>query len=466
MVTEAEARDLLQRAATTIDVPPARDLPTAAPERARWIVPLAAAVAVVVAIAVGVSVSREDRAKEPSPTGPSPALPTVNPGFVPSPFGMRADEATRMLERAGYQVNVIDEVAACRESGRVIDIDPNPTAPLSAGSTVTITVTREAPTVDCVGSVDTFAWQLIDFAMGRGAAPSFADRVLIDINGTTHMLTGEKALELVTRPAQAGGTGLVHFVTRIAGLGGIDPDANGYPIHQFEVKENDGRFLRCGNDPWPEGLQGRSALSVVAAPAYVSGCQTMDVFRTGVDGSSVFGTQGPIDALVYRTGGRLVPFEESAGGSAVNPPENPQAATVAMRFLGFMQGVHKFPDTTHGSIRLYLGNKFQRTIAGDQTDDPAAWDMCATYAESTCPYSPLRLLREGKGLDGVGVVGTVPGCLDTLAEPISPGDVGARNSVVVRRSGPGLTCGESWAVQLFYDDDYRLTAVNVLHGSP
>jgi len=114
------------------------------------------------------------------------------------------------------------------------------------------------------------------------------------------------------------------------------------------------------------------------------------------------------------------------------------------------------------SVRLYLGNEYQRTIEAGDIGDRGAWSLCARYAERSCPMSAVTTLQQFDGKPAV--TDFLPeGCVDTMSE--APADTGGNSMVVFSVPEPQM-CMQDFAVQIWYDDEGRITAVNLLFGSP
>jgi hypothetical protein len=113
-------------------------------------------------------------------------------------------------------------------------------------------------------------------------------------------------------------------------------------------------------------------------------------------------------------------------------------------------------------VRLYLGNKYIRTISAADAEDSIAWDECTAYAEASCPMSAVRVLGQYEG-NPAFTTALRDKCLETLAgSPIEPD---GSTSVVLGVPEP-QSCMDDFAVQIFSNDAGQITAVNLLTGSP
>lgn len=191
MLTESEARELLAEAAATIEVPPGEPV-VRSPRRSRYVLPAAAAAAVAVLL-VGVVVAL-DRSDPSSPVAPTAPTGRHGSGVVPSVFGFDAASATRLLQDAGLTVETKDK-QTCDTPGRAVRTRPSAGTPVEPGDTVTLIVTKIPPAARCMPPADASAWELLDFANGRGPAPAFADEVSVYLNGKLTTLTGAEAAD-------------------------------------------------------------------------------------------------------------------------------------------------------------------------------------------------------------------------------------------------------------------------------
>lgn len=113
-------------------------------------------------------------------TRPDPPLPDrLRADQVPSLFGYDGDHARALLESRGMRVSV-QPFQACEVYGRVVGSDPAPGTTYDAGDPVTVYTSLPAD-VACLTDYQqrATAWQLLDFANGRGPAPAFAARVFV-----------------------------------------------------------------------------------------------------------------------------------------------------------------------------------------------------------------------------------------------------------------------------------------------
>ena len=286
MLSESAARDLLVQAGETIDVPPGMpELPPAPPRR--W--PVLAAAAAVVAVVATTGVFALQRDTDTAPSG-DVTIPRVDfgahtaalePGQIPSVFGYDEGAARSMLEDLGLVVTVARQETPCSDpGGRAARTEPSVGTPFRTGDPVTLFVTRPV-SAPCPANGDLrFAWQLLDFANGRGPAPAFADNVWVAANHESGEIPGEMA---------------------------ADPDTwvDGTPLGVLRQLSNEAyldRILRISpSDPAREchGLDlsgvprtgSGLSISISFLQDGLEPCTTVDVFRT----------HGQITAIALRT---------------------------------------------------------------------------------------------------------------------------------------------------------------------
>ena len=134
---------------------------------------VAGLVAALVVVGVAVVLTRPDR----------PLPDRLRADQVPSLFGYDGEHAQALLEERGMRVTV-QPFQACEVYGRVVGSDPEPGTPYDAGDPVTVYTSLPAD-VACLTDYQqrATAWQLLDFANGRGPAPAFAGRVVVYSGG-------------------------------------------------------------------------------------------------------------------------------------------------------------------------------------------------------------------------------------------------------------------------------------------
>ncbi len=199
MLTETEARELLAKAALTIDVDPvARPVPV--PRRSHRWVALAAAAATAVVLGgvtvLAVTQGGPDRplGHKPSPSVTSSSGTALGADQVPSVFGYDARSAQAMLEAAGLTVTVKHRKLYCSgDDGRALATSPAVGTTYSHGDPVTLIVGQNQP-VPCPFSrradQRAFAWALLDVANGRDTTPlTRTSRVTLSVNGRSTVVS-------------------------------------------------------------------------------------------------------------------------------------------------------------------------------------------------------------------------------------------------------------------------------------
>ena len=208
MLTESEARDLLAKAANTVEVAPGEPIEKA--PRSIW--PMLAAAAAVVAI-VGTTAAVVGRTSDdagPPAVDPTTATaspnPVLAPDQIPSVFAYDADSATRLLQSSGLHVTTKPDYR-CGTTGRATKTNPAVGTRFQPGDAVTLYVTQIPPNARCVEpAAEDAAWRFLDFANGRGPAPAFAEEVTFYVDGEkTGTLTAAEAAD----PANWGGTSAI-----------------------------------------------------------------------------------------------------------------------------------------------------------------------------------------------------------------------------------------------------------------
>jgi hypothetical protein len=209
MLTESEARDLLTKAANTVEVAPG----TPVEKAPRTIWPVLAAAAAVVAI-IGTTAAVVDRTSsddagppivDPTTATTSPR-PVLAPDQIPSVFAYDADSATRLLQSSGLKVTRKPDYR-CGATGRATHTKPAVGRRFQPGDAVTLFVTQIPPNARCVEPAkEDAAWEFLDFANGRGPAPAFAEEVTFYVDGEkTGTLTAAEAAD----PANWGATSAI-----------------------------------------------------------------------------------------------------------------------------------------------------------------------------------------------------------------------------------------------------------------
>jgi hypothetical protein len=447
MLTETEVRDLLARAAATIEVPPGAPITPAADRRRRWLAPVLAGAASVLLVVGGVALVSDGGTHGNVPT-PDPATTRNEPSGagIPSVFGYDADSAERLLTSAGLVVTRRPSYT-CRTSDRAVRTSPTAGNPYQSGASVTLFVTEQPPAARCaVPPLDALAWQLLDFANGRRPAPAFASEVTVYVDGQRTVLAGEQAANPRTW-STGSALGLLAAASRQKEL---REGFTATPV--LRVHTDDGTQFACGGQELPTALSGRQSLWLsIEIPT--DGPSMSCTF------ANVFLDEGRVDALVVRTAAPLT------GGATTRPEQTPEPdpdpAEIGARFLAYVSG-EPADLPADAPMRLYLGNMYQKTIRPGGLEDRRSWDVCANYAERSCPMSAVRTLEELQSQPAI--TSFLPDlCLDTLTD--TPPDTEDDRMVVLGPPEPE-SCASDFAVQIWYNDAGQITAVNLLFGSP
>jgi hypothetical protein len=212
---------------------------------------------------------------------------------VPSLFGYDATSAQRLLERRGLDVTGLP-IRSCQVYGRVVGTDPPVGTPYHRGDPITV-YTAVPANITCLTNYQeqATAWQLLDFANGRGAAPPFARRVFVYAgDGPAAVLSRSDAAD----PGGWAGTGVLAALreasARVALLSERPLEYAEASIRVTEVSADRGR---CGVPPRAMADDG-SAFSLQLLPPTGTGCPVrVDLYRAR-------GRYGaPIQAVVLYT---------------------------------------------------------------------------------------------------------------------------------------------------------------------
>ena len=520
LLTDPEARSLLQAAGDTIEVHPApvRLPPEQPPSRLAWVGAAAATVAVVVAASVAVtgglggSLPSFDPSPDPTERVVPPPWDTaqLGPDQVPSVFGYDAAAARRLLEQAGYDVNIRSE-PACGQQDRAVRTKPAVGTQLGEGEVVTLVVTGPADFA-CTGPSDARLWKFIDFASGRSGAPDFATNVTLSVNGDSVQVSARQAHDLALWPrcstdlstcpgnaldvvaaaaqrVQKLGTGyteptLQRDSTEQTDAFTIDFPVDGlafYPRWQVTL---DWRSTDRGTS---EALAGVD-LSWLEAPASATTSTSTVPPVTGVTEKQAAATLEKEGLPVreervggvplgcwrdyYAVGQNPLPGTEVADGTPVvvttrllpcgADPHDPVGLGAA--FLAWARGGGD-PPAFADDVGLYVGNRRVATVPGsDLASDPAAWQVPATYPGAGGTVSALSTVARQDGSPAFALVPhQAETCPDSLGPP--PRDTGGAWVQTIEPPEPA-SCALAMQVQLWVDADDKVSAVNLLLGTP
>ena len=357
MLTETQARDLLQQAADTIEVVPAEPL---RPIRRPRTVLLAAAAAVAL-IAAGLGVAGLARHRD-TPVAPPPPGGLVT---VPSVFGYDATGAQRLLTDAGLETEV-DRRRACTETpGRALGTEPAHGAQVSAGTTVTLVVS-DTDALHCSfrQSLGRFqAWALVDLATGSGRTPTFARQVTLQVDDDPAVtVSGTDATDPALWPrcapaARCPGSALDAITSQLA-------RADTLPM-----------FLQIRDvTSWSVSFTFDYPQDGIFAPPWV--------IRESLD------HRFAVTGVHLDTHPGIAPDATPGSSATVTGPD---PGGIGRRFVAFARGESRsLPVDT--PVRLYLGHRYVATLPADQSSDRGRWRVCLRYAGVSCPFSAMRIL--------------------------------------------------------------------------
>jgi hypothetical protein len=443
MLTDDEARRLLQLAGETVPVDPTRTLPEP-PRRPLWPVLVAAAAVVAIAVTSLVLANRDGSSPRPEPAPPVPA--SVQ---VPSVLGYAQNDAVRTLMEAGFTVSS-KPVPSCDQRPTAWGTEPAAGTPLEPGSAIVLEVTTLTDGY-CVDDSVTLARELLNFADGRGPAPELADTVHVYEGSQDPVtITGAQTADPETWRACSADEICVSLLSRLseAAHGFYPMRANGRTVYQSPYLST-APGGPCSFSLVPSGL-GRPALRLgVATPADGQFCTqdfVLDVYRSG---------SGEITAVALRTKVQIEPGE----------PASTQTDDLAHQFAAFARDDGDLPPIGD-EVDLYLGNAFTGFVTPDSATDRRAWETCTelgSYAGYVCPFSPLQVLKRHPEVDYVDAPRGL--CMPTYG-PLPPDLRKADRVTIVPTEGSIDMCAQNFAVQLFSDDDGELIAVSLLLGEP
>ena len=240
--------------------PPPRD------HRRRWLGAGALFVALVL-VAVVVAVTRPER----------PLPDRLRADQVPSLFGFDGGHAEDLLESRGLDVT-LEPFRSCEVLGRVVASDPPPGAAYHRGDPITVYTSLPADVACLTDYQDRVtAWQLLDFANGRGAAPRFADRVFVYAGGAAPViLDGDQARDAGTWAD----TGVLAGLARASEqVDLVSEHPLEYAVPAIRITRTDEGIGSCGV-PEPAVAGTGDAFSVLVRSPDRAGCPVrLDVFR-------------------------------------------------------------------------------------------------------------------------------------------------------------------------------------------
>jgi hypothetical protein len=243
----------------------------------RGLLALAAVVAVVGGL---VLVTRPDE----------PPLDHLRADQVPSLFGYDGARARRLLSDRGLDVTV-QPFRSCEVMDRVLNSDPPAGTPYQPGDRITV-FTAIPQDIVCLTDYDdrATAWQLLDFANGRGPGPEFADRVFVYAGDRPAVvLRGDEASD----PDAWRDTGVLSALHRASErVVRVSEHPLRYDVPAIRVIGAGDELGRCGV-PDPTVAGDDQAFSLVVRPPGGRGCGVrVDLYREGPSPNT------PVDAVV------------------------------------------------------------------------------------------------------------------------------------------------------------------------
>lgn len=447
MLTEDEVRELLGRAAATIEVPPGRAVAAVTPGRPRWVVPAAAAAVVAIAVVAGaIAAERKGSAPEPAPPTVKTLIPVV---------GWDATWARQALEDAGLEVQTEIQPVCGVTPGRVAATNPVAGTRVGPGATVTLAVTSNNIDGLCVDAKsDSLLMDLMDLVANRepGVKRSlpdpnqarFSNEVDLYLNGTHSVLKGTEAHQSrIWGPDSALGV-FAAELSRLSAAGTVwvvDPVGT-------VPDECAGIEPQHSKDGPP-----RQRFAIVSYRQVV-GCAVLDVYRA----SSIGAFASPIDLMVVTTSDVATPPRERGG------QQNARAVHAAQTFVNFAEG-RTTALPVADVVELFVGNQPVKTIDAKAARQTSGYDLCPPvgYAERSCPLSAIETIRNDP--NGWRISGEPARCADQAGPPLMPAQLRGTASVFLNSREPE-SCMDAWSVELIYNGDDQIVAVNLLLGSP
>lgn len=242
--------------------------PPDAPRTGRWL-GVGALVAALAAVGVAVALTRPDQ----------PLPDRLRGDQVPSLFGYDGGAARDLLESHGFRVTV-EQIRDCEVLGRVVASDPPPGTVFDRGDPITVYTSLPASLTCLTDYQDRVtAWQLLDFANGRGPAPEFADRVFVYAGDAEPVvLDSRRARDPATWVRTGVLAGLREASDRV---GLVSEHPLEYAVPAIRITRTDEGIGDCGV-PEPAVAGTGDAFAVLVRSPDRTGCPArLDVFREG-----------------------------------------------------------------------------------------------------------------------------------------------------------------------------------------
>jgi hypothetical protein len=209
------------------------------------------------------------------------------PNAMPSLFALEGEQAQRLLEQHGYQVE-LTAARSCDPPGLVVGSDPPSGGLVGKGATVTVrTSVLAGSQCEPAYPARSAAWQFIQFALGEAPAPQLTGTVRLLVSGSIpRTFVGNDV-------AFDAGWGEAFDLIRSAARRSSSTDS-GMPV--LRATQTTPPATWCGV-PQPEETVGRGAVrfQIDPTPAVDDGCPlTVDLYRTelGIDTVVVYTPKG------------------------------------------------------------------------------------------------------------------------------------------------------------------------------
>lgn len=465
MISEGDARELLARAAATIDVDDKAPMTLAGlpePPRRRWptVVAVAAAVAVVAGLGYGAAQLVGDGATGPAPAAsrePVEQEHVYGEDEMPSLLGYSEEEAIAELNERGLLATVSSVPDECSvvPPRHVIGSQPAGGAPVARGETVTVHVV--VPDIGtgglCVpppaGTDEVF--QLLRFARGLGPAPDFPETVSIASGeGDFVELTAEEAADPDSWTVCDDGTchsplaALAEAVTRPDTLNGR------FAPTDLVVTDNLG-LIDSGDscltgDPHEQALPLHRPTYVYVEPRHDGGAMLCEPPVLQIGWSEDRKIASVRLRLALRTGeGDLTEPELEDELDSLSADAARQAA--ALEFVDWARGDGAAPDFADRVRHLDPG------FSSRWKEDPErrlGWSGCSGLGFPNC------------GIDPVGAIARFRGQVEVQEGPSGCGltpELGSPEDVVHVASRSNPSCRGAVVVELWVDGEGRIYGV-------
>jgi len=463
MTTEEEIRQLLAKAAATIEVDESAPMTLTGlpePRPRRWPV-LAAAAAVVLAIGGGVLVSQQ-LGDDPQP---SPAVPDGAPvegpypladDQLPSILGYTEHEAVELLEAKGLNVTVERFSTGCLPDGAIVT-EPGTGTRVADGDQVTLRVgdhrakSSFGPIQGCfdakvrrqLGS----AWDLIRFARGLGGAPRFAEELTLYAGDSEpRRLTAADAVDpdnWTVCDASACHSALRGIQQVVSQPWPLTSGEFATPYFNWSTTIQDAEA--CGYSPDPVGGRHKWVVWVHVEVGMNDWCRPPMQVQIHFDDSGAISAVG----LRIRPGYNDDPAEIAAVSAS--------REAAAEAFVAWARGKGPAPEFADRVRVMYGGGgAFGSTGWVEDPETRSAYGGCSGLGFPDCPVDPVALLVRYDG----PVVPTAgrSTCADGGEVPTR---FAAAEQDVVRLEEPEpASCRSAWAVELWIDEGGVIYGVN------